>query len=50
MWPIYETQMLIYESKAKLDEKILIGKTLIMKTVRRLYADRELRLPWWSMI
>ena len=26
MWLIFQTEMLIYQSKAKLDEKILLGK------------------------
>ena len=26
MWPIIKTKMLIFQSKAKLDEKILFGK------------------------
>ena len=26
MWPIFDTKMLIYQSKTNLDEKILFGK------------------------
>ena len=26
MWPLFKTEMLIYQSKANLDEKILFGK------------------------
>ena len=57
MRPIFKTEMLIYQSKANLDEKILFGKSLILKTpkiskmsVAGFYGNPKLHVPFWSMI
>ena len=50
MWPIFKTIMLIYQSKAYLDEKIVCGKithfddpTNEKVPLRGLYGNREFR-------
>ena len=56
MWNI-QTESLIYESKANLDEKILFGKITYIKgptiskmPLRGLCGNREFHIPFWSMI
>ena len=39
MWPIFQTLMFIYQSKANLDEQILFGK------VTHLYDPNNLYVP-----
>ena len=52
--PIFKTEILIYQSKANLDEEILLGKTTyhldleIRKTL--VIWERGIRIPFWSMI
>ena len=48
IWPIFKTEMLIYQSKANLDEKILFGKIthhldpeIRTMSVRSLYGNQE---------
>ena len=57
MRPIFKTEMLIYHSKANLDDKILFGKikhlqdpTTIKMLVRGLYGNPGFHIPFWSMI
>ena len=57
MSQIFKTKVLIYHSKANLDDKILFGKikhlkdpTTIKMLVRGLYGNREFHIPFWSMI
>ena len=57
MGPIFKTELLIYQSKANLDEKILFEKIThhldleIRKIpVRGLYVNRIFNVPFWSMI
>ena len=57
MRPIFKTEMLIYQSKANLDEKILFGKiaNLYHPTIRKmpgrgLYGNQEIQAPFCSMI
>ena len=52
MWAMFETKLLIYQSKAKLDEINLFGKvthfedsTIRQIPVRGLYKDRKLHVP-----
>ena len=57
MLPIFKIEVLIYESKANLDQKILFGKithlqdpTVRKMPVRGLYGIRGFHVPFWSMI
>ena len=54
---IFKTELLIYQSKANLDEKILFGKItkhldleISKMPVRGLYGNRIFHVPFWSMI
>ena len=56
-WPIFKTEILIYQSKANFDEKILFDKMIHHldpeireMPVRGLYGNPEFRVPCWSMI
>ena len=55
--PIFKTELLIYQSKANLDEKILFDKVthhldpkMRKMPVRGLYGNRIFHVPFWSMI
>ena len=57
MGPIFKIELLIYQSKANLDEKILFDKIthhlnpeIRKMLVRGLYGNRILHVPFWSMI
>ena len=57
MGPIFKTELLIYLSKANLDEKILFDKIthyldpgIRKMLVRNLYGNRIFHGPLWSMI
>ena len=57
MGPIFKTELVIYQSKDDLDEKILFDKITdhldleIRKIpVRGLYGNRIFHVPFWSMI
>ena len=57
MRPIFKTKMLIYHSKANLDEIILFGNIthhidpkIRKMPVRGLYGNRKFHIPFWSMI
>ena len=58
MWPIFNFEMLIFQSKANFDEKILFGKiTLSLRdpnirkmSVRGLYGNREVHVPFRPII
>ena len=57
MGPIFKIELLIYQSKANLDEKILIDKIthhldleLNKILVGGLYWNRIFHVPFWSMI
>ena len=57
MRPIFETKMLIYQSKANLDGKVLFGKITLLEDpkirdmpVRGLYGNREFHIQFWSRI
>ena len=57
MRSVFKTEMLIYKSKANLDEKIFLIKSLVSKTpkiskmsVRGLYGTPKLHVPLWSII
>ena len=52
-----KTEMLIFQSKANLDKKILFGKITHLKdptikrmSVRGLYGNRGFHVPFWYMI
>ena len=36
MWPIFKTEMLIYQSKANLDEEIFFGKIFLDPELRKM--------------
>ena len=55
--PIFKTELLICQSKANLDEKILFDKIthhldleIRKMPVRGLYGNRIFDVPFWSMI
>ena len=57
MAPIFKTELLIYQSKANLDEKILFDKIthqldpeIRKMPVRGLYGNQIFQVPFWSMI
>ena len=57
MLPIFKNKMLIYQSKANLDEKILFGKitrledlTITKISVRGLYGNQEFHVLFWFRI
>ena len=57
MGSIFKTELLIYHSKANLDEKILFDKfthhldpEIRKMSVRGLYGNRIFHVPFWSMI
>ena len=57
MGPTFKTELLIYQSKANLDEKILFDKIthhldpeIRKMPVRRSYWNRIFHVPFWSMI
>ena len=57
MGPIFKTELLIHQSKANLDEKLLLDEIAhllnieIRKVpVRGLYGNRIFHVPFWSMI
>ena len=57
MGPIFKTKVLICQSKANLDEKILFREITHLKdsTIRKMpvkgfYGNREFHIPFWSMI
>ena len=51
MKPLFKTAMLIYLSKADLDEKILFGKiTHHLDLEIRKMLLKGFRIPFWSMI
>ena len=57
MWPIFKTKMLIYQSKANLDEKILFvntthfwDPTIRKMPARGLYGNQKFHVPFWSII
>ena len=57
MRPIFKTKMLIYQSKANLDEKILFGQIIhqfdpeIRKMlVKRNFLKHGFLIPFWSII
>ena len=57
MGPIFKTELLLYQSKANLDEKILFDKIthhldqeLRKMPERDLYGNRIFHVPFWSML
>ena len=53
MRPIFKTEMLIYQSKANLDEKILFGKITdhLDSEIRKILVNGKFgNIPFWSMI
>ena len=57
MGPIFKTELLIYQSQANLDEKLLFDKIthhldieIRKMPVRGLYGNQIFHVPFWSMI
>ena len=57
MGPPFKAELLIYQSKANLDKKIMLDKIthhldleIRQMPVRGLYGNRIFHVPFWSMI